>query len=154
MLIGCVESTKGVGNGQGRNGSFPQVVFLYKCVPGGGSFLDFNAPDGVDDKIHAVIIDEWVDGKFDILPDLVNGQIVPGPTERTVLHCFYEKLRQFSLNLAFVANECESFRFCHRVSFLSKYTLGRKFSTDFFSRFQKVELFGENFHLCEYSKLE
>lgn len=81
MLIGCVESTKGVGNGQGRNGSFPQVVFLYKCVPGGGSFLDFNAPDGVDDKIHAVIIDEWVDGKFDILPDLVNGRIAACSTK-------------------------------------------------------------------------
>lgn len=111
-------------------GSFVQVVFLHECVPSADSVLDFYAPDGVNDKIHAVIIDVRVDGKFDILLNLVNGQIAAGPTERTVLHCFYEKPRQFSLNLAFVADECESFRFCHRVSFLSKYTLGRKFSTD------------------------
>lgn len=117
-------------SGQGFADSLVLVVFLHECVPSAGSFLNFNAPDGVNNKIHAVVIDEGVNGKFDILPDLVNGRIAAGPTERTVLHCFYEKLRQFSLNLAFVANECESFRFCHRVSFLSKYTLGRKFSTD------------------------
>lgn len=117
-------------SGQGFADSLVLVVFLHECVPSVGSFLNFNAPDGVNDKIHALIIDVRVDGKFDILLDLVNGRIVPGPTERTVLHCFYEKFRQFSLNLAFVADECESFRFCHRVSFLSKYTLGSKFSTD------------------------
>ncbi len=53
---------------------------------------------GFNDKIHAVIIDVRVDGKFDILPDLVNGRITVGSTERTVLHCFYEKLRQFTVD--------------------------------------------------------
>lgn len=70
-----------MGNGQGFVGSFIQVVFLHECVPSVGSFVDFYAPDSVNDKIHAVIIDVRVDGKFDILLDLVNGRIVPGPTE-------------------------------------------------------------------------
>jgi len=70
-----------MGNGQGFVGSFILVVFLHVCVPSAGSFLDFNATDGVNNKIHAVIIDVRADGKFDILLDLVNGRIVPGPTE-------------------------------------------------------------------------
>ena len=70
-----------MGNGQGFADSLVLVVFLHECVPGADSILDFDAPDGVDDKIHAVVIDEGVNGKFDILPDLVNGRIVPGSTE-------------------------------------------------------------------------
>lgn len=70
-----------MGNGQGFADSLVLVEFLHECVPGAGSILDFDAPDGVDDKIHAVVIDEGVNRKFDILSDLVNGRIVPGSTE-------------------------------------------------------------------------
>lgn len=56
------------------------------------AFFNFNVSNGVDDKIHAVIIDECVDGKFDILLNLVNGWILPDPTERTVCIVFTRNL--------------------------------------------------------------
>ena len=79
-------------SGQGFADSLVLVVFLHECVPSAGSFVNFNAPDGVNNKIHAVIIDECVDGKFDILLNLVNGWILPDPTERTVCIVFTRNL--------------------------------------------------------------
>ena len=68
-----------MGNGQGFVGSFIQVVFLHECVPSVGSFVDFYAPDSVNDKIHAVIIDVRVDGN---VPQAQNFEVPESGTFR------------------------------------------------------------------------
>lgn len=66
-------------SGQGFADSLVLVVFLHECVPSAGSFLDFYAPDGVNNKIHAVILDVRVDGN---VPQTQNFEVPESGTFR------------------------------------------------------------------------